>query len=380
LAQQIKEAEKRLEKLPEAEKRLAQLTRQATVYQDNYSFMLQKKGELQVTKASQLGDVWVADSAYVAPGFVKPRPVRNMMLAVVVGLMLGVGLAFFLDYLDESIKNDQDVQSVVNLPMLGTVGRYPISENGHRRSHVYLPILDDSRSQLAESFRTFRSNLLFTGVDRPRRSMLLTSPGPDEGKSTCAANLGVALSQLGKRVLLVDADLRKPVIHRAFGLRSAPGIVNVLMEEDWRQALEKAIQPTRTQGLYVLPCGNVPPNPNEMLGSEKMGQVMEFLSGCYDFLILDTPPLLAVSDPLVLASRVDGIVLVVRGGQTRRSALKTSMDLLNGGRSKVLGIVLNGIDYKRERYYYDYHSKYYHSYYGREEKGPGTPEKSRPKM
>jgi succinoglycan biosynthesis transport protein ExoP len=302
-----------------------------------------------------------------------------VMLAFVVGLMLGVGLAFFLDYLDESIKNDQDVQAVANLPLLGTVGRYPVNGNGNGHSRGYLPILDDSRSQLAESFRTFRSNLLFTGVDRPRRSMLVTSPVPGDGKTTCAAHLGVALSQLGKKVLLVDADLRKPALHRAFEVKSAPGIVNVLLEEDWPKALEKAIQATRTRNLYLLPCGNVPPNPNEMLGSEKIGQVMECLSGRYDFLILDAPPLLAVSDPMVLANRVDGIVLVVRGGQTSRSALKNSMDLLANAQSKILGIVLNGIDFKRERYYYDYHSKYYSSYYGHDEKDAANADKSIPK-
>jgi tyrosine-protein kinase Etk/Wzc len=372
LAHQIKESEKRLERLPEAEKQLAQLTRQAKVFQDNYSFMLQKKGELQVTRASQIGDVWVAETAYAIPGFVKPRPVRNGMLAIVVGLMLGIGLAFILDYMDESLKNDQDVQAVANLAMLGTVGRFSFNGNGHRPSARYLPILDDSKSQLAESFRTLRSNLLFTGVDRPQRTMLFTSPIPGDGKTTCAANLGVGLSQLGKRVLLVDADLRKPALHRAFGLSSTPGIVNVLVEENWQEALDKAIQATQIQNLSLLPCGNVPPNPNEMLGSEKMGQVMEFLSGRYDFVIFDAPPLLAVSDPMVLASRVDGIVLVVRGGQTSRSALKNSMDLLNNCRSKVLGIVLNGIDFKRERYYYDYHSKYYSAYYGHDEKGPET--------
>jgi tyrosine-protein kinase Etk/Wzc len=376
LAHQIKEAEKRLERLPEAEKHLAQLTRQAKVFQDNYSFMLQKKGELQVTRASQIGDVWVAEAAYAAPGSVKPRPARNGMLAIVVGLMLGIGLAFFLDYLDESLKNDQDVQAVANLPLLGAIGRFSFNGNGRRPSPSYLPILDDSKSQLAESFRTFRSNLLFTGVDQPQRSMLFTSPVPGDGKSTCAANLGVALSQLGKRVLLVDADLRKPTLHRAFGLKSTPGIVNVLVEEDWQKALDKAIQATASQNLYLLPCGSVPPNPNEMLGSEKMGQVMECLSGRFDFVLFDAPPLLAVSDPMVLASRVDGIVLVVRGGQTSRSALKNSMDLLNNSRGKVLGIVLNGIDFKRERYYYDYHSKYYSSYYGHDEKGPEAPDKS----
>jgi capsular exopolysaccharide synthesis family protein len=174
---------------------------------------------------------------------------------------------------------------------------------------------------------------------------------------------------LGKNVLLVDADLREPVLHRAFGAKITPGLVNVLVEENWRDALEKAIQPTKVPNLYLLPCGNVPPNPNEMLGSEKMGQLMQCLSGLYDFLIFDAPPLLAVSDPVVLASRVDGIVLVVRGGQTSRSALKNSMDLLNNARGKVLGIVLNGIDFKRERYYYDYHSKYYSSYYGHDEDG-----------
>jgi tyrosine-protein kinase Etk/Wzc len=371
-AKQIQEAEKGLEKLPEAEKQLADLTRQAKVYEDTYSFMLQKKGELQVTRAGQIGDVWVAEQPYAPAGFIKPRPLLNMMLAVIMGLVLGIGLAFFFEYLDDSVKNADDVQAVVDLPVLGTIGRYLVSQDGFPASRRFLPVLRDSKSQAAESFRTFRSNLLFSAVDRPHRSILFTSPLPEEGKTTCAANLGICLSHLGKRVLLVDADLRKSVMHRAFNSKRSPGLVDVLVEEEWQKALDQAIQNTEVQNLDLLTSGRTPPNPNEMLGSEKMGRLMDFLAGRYDFVLFDSPPVLAVSDAMVMARRVDGVLIVVRGGRTSRGSLQNVVDVLSQTGTRILGVVLNDIDFRRERYYYYYHYEHYYAY---SEQSPETPGK-----
>ncbi len=369
LAQEIKGAEKRLEKLPEAEKHLAELTRQAKVYQDTYSFMLEKKGELQVTRASQIGDIWVVEPAHADPGFVKPRVMLNLVLAVIVGLVLGVGLAFFLDYLDDSVKNAEDIQSVTMLPVLGTIGHQHLAKERRPSQGPHLMGLEDSRSQLAESFRTLRTNILFTSVDRPRRLIIFSSPLPEDGKTTCVANLAVALSQTDKKVLLVDADLRKPALHRVFPCHRSPGLVNVLVEEDWQKALGGAIQRTRSQGLYLLVCGERPPNPNEMLGSEKMGQLIEFLAKRFEFVLFDSPPLLGVSDAVVLAQRLDGVVLVVRGGKTPQPSLKSSVELVSRAQAQVVGIVLNDIDFRRERYYYAYNYKYYDKYYGEEGAG-----------
>lgn len=362
---QIQETEKRLHGLPEVEQRLANLTRQARVYQDTYSFLLEKKGELQVTRAGQIGDVWVAEPAYAEPGFVQPRPMMNAMLAAVVGLFLGVGLAFFMEYLDDSVKNADDVQAVVQLPVLGTIGRQLAGQDGHS-SGTRLPLatLDDSRSQMAEAFRTFRSNLLFTGVDQPRRLMLFASPLREEGKTTCAANLAVALSQMGKRVLLIDTDLRRPMAHQVFRCQRSPGLINALVAENWQKVLdEEAIQGTQVENLYLLPCGDVPPNPNEMLASEKMAQIIDSLAQRYDFVLFDSPPLLNVSDAMVLARRTDGVLLVARGSRTGRGSLQRAVDLLHQTRTEILGVVLNDIDFKRERYYY-YQYYHYHYAYG----------------
>jgi capsular exopolysaccharide synthesis family protein len=214
-----------------------------------------------------------------------------------------------------------------------------------------------------------RTNILFTSVDRPRRLMVFSSPLPEDGKSTCVANLAIALSQMGKKVLLVDSDLRKPALHRVFRCHRSPGLVNVLVEEDWQKALGGAIQRTGTQDLFLLVCGERPPNPNEMLGSEKMGQLIDFLTSRFEFVLFDSPPLLGVSDAVVLAQRLDGVVLVVRGGRTPQPSLKNSVELLTRAQAQVVGIVLNDIDFRRERYYYAYQYKYYGKYY--DEKGGG---------
>lgn len=378
LEREIRKTEGELKKIPGAEQHLADLMRQAKVFQDTYSFLLQKRGELQITRASQIGDIYVIEPPHARLGFIKPRMLQNLLLAIVVGLFLGTGLAFLFEYLDDSVKNPDDVQSLVKLPVLGVIGHHGQGHNSvppHRER--CLPVLDESRSQIAEAFRTFRSNLLFTSVDQPRRLMLFTSALPEEGKSTSLANLAIALTHLGKRVLMVDTDLRKPVLHRVFRCSRFPGLVNLLVQEEWEEHLAGAVRNvTGVPDLGLLPCGDVPPNPSELLGSEKMTHLMEALAQRYDFVLFDSSPLLSVSDAMILSQRTDGVVLVVRGGKTNRTALKNASDLLAKTRSEVLGVVLNDIDFKRERYYY-YSQYYYQGYYSDSEDDPKASSKRR---
>jgi capsular exopolysaccharide synthesis family protein len=303
---------------------------------------------------------------------------RHLMLFAVAGLMIGVGLAVFLDYIDDTVKNPDDVRTIVPIPVLGNVGHHQVSQNGDPGALAYLPILEDSRSQPAEAFRTLRSNLLFSTVDQPRRSILLTSPTPGDGKSTCAANLGVALSQLGKRVVLVDTDLRKPILHRVFKCRRSPGLVDVLIQEEWEKALYETIQTTQVPLLEILSCGDSPPNPNEMLGSDKMGLVIGSLYEHYDYMVFDAPPLLTMSDAMVLAHRLDGVLMVARGGRTGRSALRRAADQLAAAGTGIVGVVLNDIDFRREHYYYYYSYGYHYArYQAYSEEGAKPPKKKR---
>ncbi len=365
LINDIKGAEEALKELPEAEQSLAELTRQASVYEDTYSFLLKKKGELQVNEASETGDLWVVDPALPDFRYVKPKIKRTGMLGIVMGLMLGVMLAFALEFFDDSIKRPEDVQDLLRVPVLGIVGRLKLNKGKRIQRKDALLYTQDLKSPMWEAFRTLRSNLLFSGVGKRCKILLFSSAVPAEGKSTCSANLAISLAQNDKKVLLVDADLRKPVQHRNFESTINPGLVNAVMEEEWKTYLDENIHGTEVKGLDFLPCGLRPPNPNEILGSEKMCRIMDFLEKRYDFIIYDSPPVLTVSDGIVLGQKVDGVVLVVRGGKTTKSALKNLAERYAVGNTRVLGVVMNDIDYEKDSYYYaDYGYSYYNSYYG----------------
>lgn len=365
LNKDIKGAEENLNELPEAEQSLAELTRQAAVYEDTYSFLLKKRGELQVNQASETGDLWVVDPALPNYRHVKPKLKLTLMLGVITGLMLGIMLALALEFFDDSIKRPEDVQDLLQVPVLGIVGRF-VSKKGKlfERKEVLLHN-QDLRSHMWEAFRTLRSNLLFSGVGKKCKVLLFTSSMPAEGKSTCSANLAISLAQTDKKVLLVDADLRKPVQHKNFESTINPGLVNAVMEEEWEKYLDTNIHLTEVKGLDFLPCGVRPPNPNEILGSEKMCRIMDYLEKRYDFIIYDAPPILSVSDGLVLGQKVDGVVVVARGGKTTKSALKNLAERFAVGDTRILGVVMNDIDYEKDRYYYAHYGySYYNSYYG----------------
>lgn len=218
----------------------------------------------------------------------------------------------------------------------------------------------DGRSSGAEAYRTLRTNLLFSAAVSALRRVVITSPGPAEGKSTTAANLAIAFAQQGHRVLLIDCDLRRARVHRLFDASQSPGLTNVLVSG---VAPSEAIRPTKVDGLMILPSGALPPNPAELLGSAAMKALLDRLSESYDLLILDTPPLLAASDAAIVSRMVDGALLVVRAGTTERSAVQTSVQQLATVGARVLGTVLNDPDAEVPKYsrYYNYYNYYEYS-------------------
>jgi capsular exopolysaccharide synthesis family protein len=212
----------------------------------------------------------------------------------------------------------------------------------------------DPKSPISEQYRTIRTNIQYSSIDNEIHTLMVTSSGPGEGKSTSAANLAVVFAQLGKKVLLVDADLRKPTAHRTFGVNNLFGFTTVLTKQ---ATLEKTVIETEEKDLYILTSGPVPPNPAELLSSKSMEKFIEDAKNLFDYIIFDTPPLLAVADPQIIANKVDGSVFVVSSGKTEIDAAKKAKELLENAQSKFLGVVLNNKEMKNNDYYYYYGTK-----------------------
>jgi len=287
---------------------------------------------------------------------VGPRWWMQVALAAAMGLMLAVGAAFLIEYLDDTVKSPLDVERTANLPTFGVIIRFP-------RADEQGPLVAlKPKSAIAEGYRVLRTNLQFAamGLGQSAAVLLVTSAQPTEGKTTSLANLGVSLAQAGKRVLLVDTDLRRPTLHKLFNLPKEAGLTTLLLEREADP--EYMIQKTEVEGLQVLPSGPVPANPAEVLGFAEMGALLERLRTMADYVLLDSPPVLSVADASVLAQKVDGVLMVVEEGQTRTEMFKRAVAMLQGVKARVLGAILTKVGARRGTYYYDYYY-YYSSYY-----------------
>ncbi|MCP3979795.1 MAG: polysaccharide biosynthesis tyrosine autokinase [bacterium] len=311
-------------------------------------------------------NIRVVDEARAPAGHFRPRTRWNVFIALTLGLMAGIGLAVALDYLDNSIGSAEHLSRVVDLPNLAVIPEHGSASGGISRvrrretlaltSSIDLIAHTDGRTPAGEAYRELRTSiLLFTPDGAPRRIMI-TSAMPEEGKTATAINLAVVLSQLGRRVVTIDTDLRRPRLHAPFDIDNSRGVSTVLagLERDPGRLVVR----TQVPGLDVLPSGPVPPNPSELLNSPRFdAMVRDLLELGYDHVVLDSPPALSVSDPVVLASKVDIGVLVVRAGKTPRQSIKAAADKLRQARMQHLGTILNGVDaggpdaYMRHRYY-----------------------------
>jgi non-specific protein-tyrosine kinase len=327
-------------------------------YRSTYSYLVSTYQQLKVLEVQAVDSVVIVEPADVPQIPVRPRTSTNTLLAAVVGAMLAVGVAFLVEYLDDTIKTPDDVSRVSGLSTLGAIARSREAAEGPGRQLIARL---HSKAPEAEAYRTLRTNIQFCSVDKPVRTLLVTSAMPTEGKSTTAANLAVVMAQTGQRVVLVDTDLRRPVMHKVFGVPNNTGLTTALLAGE-KVSLDGQLQPTEVENLSLLTSGPIPPNPSELLGSQRMAHLVEQLSDEADLVIFDSPPVLAVTDAAVLGRQVDGVLLVVDAGETREPALAQATAELQKTGATVLGAALNRLDTRRGGYYY-----YYYYYYADEE-------------
>ncbi len=269
-----------------------------------------------------------------------PRPLLYTALAAALGLLLMVAVAFGRNALDDTMHTPEDVEATLGLPTLGQIGRLRTAREGNAG---LLVSVHAPHSVVAESLRTLRTNIDFASVDAPIRRLLVTSSTAGEGKTVVATNLAVMFAQAGRNVLLVDADLRRPGIHRPFGIANASGLTSLLRDDEL--AVGEVLRPTQEPLLRVLTTGPLPPNPAELLNSQRMERLMDQLKGEADLLVIDSPPLQVVTDAAILASRVDGALLVVQAGRVRRGTARRGRDVLANANAKILGVVLNQVSW-----------------------------------
>ena len=333
-----------------------------------YEGLLQKLKEAGVSAGLKSNNFRIVDSARPPMAPIEPNIPRNLMFAAVLGLASGIGLAFLLEGLDNTVRTTEQAQMISGIPSLGMI---PLGSKSARegpnpkrlviassKEAVELVTQVRPQSQMAESYRALRTSLLLSSLGAPPKVIMVTSALPQEGKTTTSINTAVVLAQKGVRVLLIDADLRRPSIHKTLGMGPHSGLSNLLTGSTTsEQAITRsAILPN----LYVLPAGTPPPNPAELLASSNMRDVLTQLREQYDHIVIDTPPSLSVTDAVVLSPRADAVVLVIRSGQTTKQALRRSRDVLMQVNAKVVGVLLNAVDLSSPDYYYyyEYQGKY----------------------
>lgn len=300
----------------------------------------QKLDQLQVDAALKTGGAQLVTEAPVPTSPIKPTPKRTGVVALVVGLMFGVGLAFLFEYLDDSIKTKDDVARATGvIPIIGLI---PAVGTWKDRSNPLVVSLTEPKSPVSEAYRSLRTSIQFIGLDRPLRTLQVTSPSASEGKSTTIANLAVALAQAGQRVVIVCCDLRRPRIHEFFGLSNDVGFTSVLLGQTPVSAALQAV-PDQDR-LFLLASGPVPPNPSELLSGRRTVEVLTALQTEADVVLVDCPPALPVTDAAVLSSRVDATLLVATAGLTTRKELHRALELLQQVDAPIIGTVLNGVN------------------------------------
>jgi succinoglycan biosynthesis transport protein ExoP len=312
-------------------------------------------------------------------------------MALLIGLFGGVGLCFLFDYLDDTIKGPDDVERLVGLPSLGVIPylppeglkkskaytsylkhRYSYGKDNPEREHTLPEVKEielvnhlDPDGPLSEDYRTVRTSLLLSHAEKPPKSIVFTSALTQEGKTATAVNLAVSFAQLQERVLILETDLRKPRLHRLFKLRNVNGLTGYLTG---KVPLKEVIHKTFIENIWLVPSGPVPPNPAELLNSKKMKDLLEEVGQIFDVVLLDSPPVLAVIDTVIISSIADAMVIVIRGGKTRRKPLVTAVEELRRARANIIGVVINGADLSKEESYYSKYYRYYkYGLYGKED-------------
>ncbi|NIM91391.1 MAG: polysaccharide biosynthesis tyrosine autokinase [Candidatus Aminicenantes bacterium] len=330
-------------------------------------------------------DIKILDKALVPRAPFSPNTKRNILLALFFGLFMGIGLAFGLEYLDNSVKGPEDVEKLVGLPSLGVIPYLSPDGTGERRRYGYsrsrnsysdgkeASVLNKAKGielinklypqfYISEDYRTVRTSIMLSSASNPPQAITFSSSLPQEGKTATVANLAVAFAQLKKDVLVLDADLRKPRLHRIFKIGNHKGLSSYLTG---RSSFKEVVQKTTVDNVWLIPSGPLPPNPAELLDSEPMKELIEEAKSRWDFVLIDTPPVLAVIDPVITSSLSDGTVFVVKAGETSRKPFLKAVEEFEKAKSRIIGVLFNEIKIKKEGYHSSYYRHYYRQqYYG----------------
>ena len=341
-----------------------------------YQDFLNKTNQAKIQKAEQQNPMKMIDPPQVPIAPVGPNRLRTITIGFLLSLVAGIGLVFVLEYLDNTVKTVEDIARYTQLPALsiipamsGRKSRMLSSGNGKKKDAEGLRITSsnglqterlmalDGRSSIAEAYRVLRTSVLLSSVDKPPKTILVTSGQPGEGKTTTAVNTAISLAQLGSSVLIIDCDLRRPSAHKLLGVEQAQGLSTYLSRN---VKLVDVMQKLPIPNLWILPCGPIPPNPAEMISSARMKEMLRLLGESFDHIIIDSPPLLKVTDPVILSTLVDGVILVVHGGKSTRDIVRRTRQELSLAGAKIFGVVLNNvdIDHAGEHEYYSSYSDY----------------------
>jgi capsular exopolysaccharide synthesis family protein len=351
--------------------RYGQILQDLETNKQDLNLLRQRQREIENVATDRVNNVSVTTYSRVPRAPVGPQRTRNIMLALILSLGAGIGLAFLLDYLDDTLKTVDDVDRYLHLPSLALIpatrsesrprlkgGAAPESDS------TALALTTDARSPVAEAYRHLRTSLLLSSAGQPPRTILVTSSQPSEGKTTTAVNTAVMLAQTGAEVLIVDCDLRRPRLHANFGVSNARGLTNYLSGD---RDLESLIQPyDKLPNLKLLTSGPVPPNPAELLGSSEMRRLLGVLAERFTHVVIDSPPTISFTDSSILSTMVDGVMLVVHGGRSSRGVVRRAKQQLVDVGANIFGVVLNNVKLDSTEYYY---SGYYSSYYAGEDEG-----------
>jgi capsular exopolysaccharide synthesis family protein len=361
----------RLMDLPSQTLQYARLERDLKLSEKLYLTMKQKYEESRITEAGQMGKVRILDPALISDK-VKPSKRKNLVLGIILGMGLGLGYAFLREFMDNTVKAVEQLERK-GLTVLGIipdmhhggagdiqkpVANSSVGGNNFRRRLI---TYEDPKSPISESYRSLRTNLSYALAGKKIKSLLVSSPQPGEGKSTTAANLAIAFAQLKKRTLLIDADLRKPVQHNVFEKNRSPGLSEYLVGDV--EDVDLIIHTTKVENLAIVTAGSLPPNPSELLGSNRMSTLIDKLESEWDMVIFDSPPIVAVTDSSMISAEIDAVVMVVKAGQTNRAAVDRALDTIKNVQSPLVGVILNGANPETLAGKYSYYYSYYNYYY-----------------
>lgn len=356
----------RMDRYPGLEARELRLMGDLRTAQTTYDQLQGEYQRARIAESAEGGSVRVIDEASQPFSPIAPNRKRIFLTAVVFGLILGVGLAVVIDNLDDSVKSPDEVRDQLGLAVLGTIPRIkqvtltPASDRGSDSGRLVTHF--DPRSPVAEAYRSVRTSLAFARPHQDLRTIVLTSPGPADGKSTTVANLAITFAQQGQRTLLIDADLRRAVLDKLFEIPRIPGLTDVLVGQ---RSLQDVVHQTRIANLFVIGSGQFPPNPAELLGSPAMREALRESRESFDIVLMDSPPLLAVTDAAVLSTMADGAILIVRVGATAKTAVRRALAQLRTVHGRLVGTVLNDVDFSQGAFGGSY-GYYYYYYYGQD--------------